>query len=76
MCMQALKEIDFKDQTPEWVKQLLAAPLPDPPAKREQATTSAREEAEPEAKAVRAYAMTLFRSDLEGLVDQGWDLEC
>ena len=37
--------------------------------------TSAKEEAEPKAKAVSAYAMMVFRSDLEGLVDQGWDLE-
>ena len=37
--------------------------------------TSAKEEVEPEAKAMSAYAMIAFRSDLEGLVEQGWDLE-
>ena len=30
---------------------------------------------EPESKTISAYAMTAFKSDLEGLIDKGWDLQ-
>ena len=30
---------------------------------------------EPESKTISAYAMTAFKSDLEGLIDEGWDLQ-
>ena len=68
-----MKELEFEGDRPEWVEKLLAAPLPEVPARATAEPVVAQEE--PESKTISAYAMTAFKSDLEGLIDEGWDLQ-
>ena len=57
----------------EWVEKLLAALLPEVPARATAEPVVAQEE--PDSKTITAYTMTAFKSDLEGLINKGWDLQ-
>ena len=47
--------------------------MPEVPARATAEPVVAQEA--PESKTISAYAMTAFKSDLEGLIDKGWDLQ-